>query len=67
MTETPARWKLAEVPSRAAQGNGQESTPDSVVWDAASALAEEPIAICRIQDRYVWPLVIEWAVYIYGQ
>jgi hypothetical protein len=53
MTETLARWKLAEVPSRAAQVNGVSgvivlaqclltSVPEElarlVVWDAAPAL-----------------------------
>lgn len=45
MTETPARWKLVEVPSRAAQGNaklvGNAVLP--VVWDATPALTGEPI------------------------
>ncbi len=42
MTETPARRKAAEVPSRADQGN----TPTfmaQVVWYAARALLREPI------------------------
>ncbi|TES92146.1 MAG: hypothetical protein E3J88_01495 [Anaerolineales bacterium] len=29
-TETPTQWKPAEVPSRAAQGNGQEGSPSSL-------------------------------------
>ena len=43
MTETRTKRKLAEVPSRAAQGNSR-TRYDSVVWDATPALDGEPIA-----------------------
>ncbi len=56
-TETPARWKLAEVPSGAAQVNECQASRAKcqveivtlehltllVAWDATPALAGEPI------------------------